>query len=443
MVIDIMKRKIYEELLEWKNNQLNTKPLMVLGARQVGKTYIISEFCKNEFKNFISVNLLQDTEVTTLYKRTDLNSEQKFNYLQTIINFDLSTEDTILFIDEIQFSEELISELKFFCEKHNNIRIICAGSLLWVKLKRLNSSFPVGKVKMINMYPMDYEEFLIANHQEMLIEEIKKCYNNNSLMIEPLHTKAMEYYKYYLICGGMPESVKNFIDNDCDIMKYDSTIKQNIIDSYFKDMKTYVTNNSETLKIEKIYRSIPGQIANLSRKFQFSKIEKNGISREYETPLDWLCASNMILSSYKVRVPEKPLVAFTEYDNFKLYLNDVGLLNQLLEVKYKDILNDDLSLFKGAITENYVATQFVSNNISLYYWLSSGKAEIDFMLYNDDGIIPVEVKAARNTQSRSLSMYINNYNPKYSIRISSKNFGYNEDTKIKSIPLYAIFCIKK
>lgn len=198
---------------------------MVLGARQVGKTYIITEFCKKEFKNFVSLNLFQDSEIINLYKRIDLNSEQKFNYLQTIINFDLSTKDTVLFVDEIQCSEELISELKFFCEKHNNIRIICAGSLLGVKLKRLNSSFLVGKIKMINMYPMDFEEFLIANHKEMLLEEIKKCYSNNSCMIDALHTQAMEYYKYYLICGGMPESVKNFIDNNCDIMKYDSSIK--------------------------------------------------------------------------------------------------------------------------------------------------------------------------------------------------------------------------
>ncbi len=437
-----MKRKIYNELLKWKNDSLNVKPLMILGARQVGKTYIIEKFCEKEFENFVSVNLFQNVEVVDLYKRTDLNSEQKLNYLQTIVNFDLTKENTVLFIDEIQCSEELISELKFFCEKHNNIRIICAGSLLGVKLKRLNSSFPVGKVKMINMYPMDFEEFLVANNKEMLINEIKRCYENNSAMIEPLHIQAMEYYKYYLICGGMPESVKNFIDNGCDIMKYDSTIKQNIIDSYFKDMKTYVTSNSEALKIEKIYRSIPSQIANLSRKFQFSKIEKNGRGREYDTPLDWLNASNMILCSYKVSAPEKPLAAFVDYDSFKLYLNDVGLLNHLLEVKYKDILEDDLSLFKGSITENFVATQFASNNISLYYWLSSGKAEIDFMIYNDDGIIPIEVKAARNTQSKSLSLYNKNYNPKYSIRISSKNFGYNEETKIKSIPLYAIFCIK-
>lgn len=437
-----MKRMIYDELIKWKNTTDNIKPLMILGARQVGKTYIIDKFCKNEYENYVSINLLQDIEIVNLYKRNDLNSEQKLNYLQTIINFDLTRDDTILFIDEIQCSEELISELKFFCEKHNNIRIICAGSLLGVKLKRLHSPFPVGKVKMINMFPMDFKEFLYANGKDMLIKEIEKSYRTCNPMIDALHTQALEYYKYYLICGGMPESVKNFVNNKCDIMKYDSSIKGDIIDSYFKDMKTYASSEYESLKIEKVYRSIPTQISNESKKFQFSKIEKNGRSREYELPLDWLVASNIVLPSYKITTPQKPLTGFIDYESFKLFINDVGLLNHLLEVRYKDILDDDLSLFKGAITENFVATQFSYNNISLYYWLSNGIAEVDFLLYNDDGVIPVEVKAAKNTQSKSLNNYINNYNPSYSIRVSSKNFGYDSVKKIKSIPLYAIFCIK-
>ena len=436
-----MKRKIYNELLEWKNNTTNIKPLMILGARQVGKTYIITEFCKNEYKNYIILNLLENTDVVNLYKRTDLNSEQKFNHLKTIVDFDLLQEDSILFIDEIQCSEELISELKFFCEKYNNMRIICAGSLLGVKLKRFHSSFPVGKVKMLHMYPMDFKEFLIANNKELLISEIENCYQSNKSMVEPLHTQALEYYKYYLICGGMPESVKNFIDNNCDIIKYDNTIKQNIIDSYFKDMKNYVINDSEALKIEKIYRSVPNQISNEAKKFQFSKVEKNGRNRDYELPLDWLEASNMVLVSHKVSIPQKPIAGYVDYNTFKLFINDVGLLNHLLEVRYKDILEDDLSLFKGAITENFVATQLVYNNINLYYWISSGIAEIDFLLYTDDGVIPVEVKSARNTQSKSLSTYIDNFKPNYSLKISTKNFGYDEKRKIKSIPLYAIFCI--
>lgn len=436
-----MYRKIYEKLLEWKNSD-DKKPLMLLGARQVGKTYIIEEFCKNEFSKFKKINLFQDKQIISLYQDATLSSDEKYNYLKTLLEFDLDMSDTILFIDEIQECEELISELKYFCEEHNNARIICAGSLLGVKLKRTKMSFPVGKVKMLNMYPMDFEEFLIALDKKMLLEEIRKCFDNNRMMNEALHNLALTYYRYYLICGGMPESVKNFVNVNCDIVKYDSSIKKDIIDVYLKDMKKYVTNLNEALKIEKVYNSIPKQISNESKKFQFSKIEKNAKSRDYELPLDWLDAALLVFASYRVSLPEKPLAAYKEDDTFKLFINDIGLLNYMLKIRPADILNDDLSLFNGAFVENYVASQLTANDIDLYYWLSDGIAEIDFLLYNDDGVIPVEVKAANNTQSKSLKTYMDKFKPNYAIRISTKNFGYNAETKIKSIPLYAIFCLK-
>ena len=436
-----MYRKIYEKLLEWKNSD-DKKPLMLLGARQVGKTYVIDEFCKNEFSKFKKINLFQDKQIISLYQDVTLSSDEKYNYLKTLLEFDLDMPDTILFIDEIQECEELISELKYFCEVHNNARIICAGSLLGVKLKRTKMSFPVGKVKMLNMYPMDFEEFLIALDKKMLLEEIRKCFNHNKMMNEALHNLALTYYRYYLNCGGMPESVKNFVNVNCDIIKYDSSIKKDIIDVYLKDMKKYVINLNEALKIEKVYNSIPKQIFNKSKKFQFSKIEKSAKSRDYELPIDWLDAASLVLASYRVSLPEKPLAAYKEDDIFKLFINDVGLLNYMLKIRPADILDDDLSLLKGAFVENYVASQFAANSIDLYYWLSDGIAEIDFLLYNDDGVIPVEVKAANNTQSKSLKTYMEKFKPKYAIRISTKNFGYNEETKIKSIPLYAIFCLK-
>ena len=276
----------------------------------------------------------------------------------------------------------------------------------------------------------------------MLLEEIRKCFDNNRMMNEALHNLALTYYRYYLICGGMPESVKNFVNVNCDIVKYDSSIKKDIIDAYLKDMKKYVINLNEALKIEKVYNSIPKQISNESKKFQFSKIEKNAKSRNYELPLDWLDAASLVLASYRVSLPEKPLAAYKEDDTFKLFINDIGLLNYMLKIRPADILNDDLSLFKGAFVENYVASQLAANDIDLYYWLSDGIAEIDFLLYNDDGVIPVEVKAANNTQSKSLKTYMDKFKSNYAIRISTKNFGYNAETKIKSIPLYAIFCLK-
>lgn len=362
--------------------------------------------------------------------------------LKVLLDFDIERENTILFIDEIQESEKLISELKYFCEKHNNVRVICAGSLLGVKLKRTRFSFPVGKVNMITMYPMDFEEFLWAMGKELLIDEIRKCYKDNKKMANPIHDKALDLYRIYQITGGMPESVKNMVDVKCDVIKYDRNILSNIIESYFKDMDKYVENNSEALKIERTYKSIPSQIANLANKFQYSKIVSGAKARTYETALDWLEASNIVIKSNYVTLPEIPLNGFIKLDTFKLFLNDIGILNNLLDIKYEDILLDNLSLYKGSIVENYVATQLLCNGYSLYYWQSNGKAKIDFLIYTKDGIIPIEVKAGDSIQSKSLNVYRERFNPKYSIRISTRNFGFDENKKMKSIPLYAVFCIK-
>lgn len=232
------------------------------------------------------------------------------------------------------------------------------------------------------------------------------------------------------------------VDVNRDVIKYNRNILANIINSYFKDMDKYVVNNSEALKIERTYNSIPSQLTNEANKFQFSKITSGAKYRDYNSALDWLEASNIIIKSNLVTLPEIPLKGFVDDDVFKLFLNDVGILNNILEIKYADILTDNISLYKGAITENYVANQLLYGGYSLYYWQSNGKAEIDFLLYTNDGIIPVEVKAGDTVQSKSLNVYIDKFNPKYAIRISTRNFGFDKNKKIKSIPLYAVFCIK-
>ncbi len=436
-----MKRKIYEELLKWKNNNDNVKPLMILGVRQSGKTYIINEFCKNEYSNYVYVNLFENTNVIELYN-SNLTSIEKFNRLKLLLDFDFEKEDTILFIDEIQESEKLISELKYFQENHNNVRIICAGSLLDVKLKRSKFSFPVGKVKMLNMYPMDFEEFLVAMNQEMLIDLIKDCYKNNKQITSTIHEKALNLYRIYLITGGMPESVNNMVKTNGDYIKYDKTILTDIVSSYFKDMDKYVTNESEALRINRVYDSLPSQLSNISNKFQYSNVSKDARAREYATTIDWLEASNMVLRCKAIKTPEIPLEGFVDVDTFKLYLSDVGILNNILKLNIEDILNDNISLYKGVIAENFVANQLVCNGFDLYYYRSNNTSEVDFLLYTKDGIIPVEVKAGNATQSKSLKLYIEKFKPKYAIRISTKDFGYDPKTNIKSIPLYATFLIK-
>ncbi len=428
-----MKRKIYDSLIEWKNTK-NYKPLVILGVRQCGKTYIIDEFCKNEFKNYKKINLLYDVDVVKLYKSND-SSEKKYNDLKVLLNFDFDKDDSVLFIDEIQESEELISELKFFNEKHSNVRLICAGSLLGVKLARLNKPFPVGKVTRLYMYPMDFEEFLIAFDQELLINRIKECFNKNESM-GVLHQQAINYYRKYLLSGGMPESVKALIECGDDYYNYDLSKLNDIIEDYKNDMNNHVASASEALKIRNIYNSLSSQLQNASKKFQYSAIDSAAKSREYALPLNWLVESNMVQICKCVKLPEKPLLGFVDNDVFKVYYSDVGIFNRLVNNDIKTIIFDDMNIYKVIITENYVANQLRASGIDLLYWKGSRASKVDFLITTqDDGVIPIEVKAEENTQSKSLKVYNDLYHPKYMIRISLKN-------GIKSIPLYAIFCIK-
>lgn len=434
-----MKRKIYNELIKWKNSD-NFKPLVLLGVRQCGKTYIIEEFCKNEFRYYKKINLFEDTKVIELYK-SNRSSDQKYNDLKLLLGFDFDKENSILFIDEIQQCEELISELKYFNEKHSNVRIICAGSLLGVKLARLTKPFPVGKVTRLYLYPMDFEEFLMAFNEDMLIVRIKECFNSNQSM-GIVHDKAMDYYKKYLLSGGMPDSINNLIKCGEDYYNYDISVLNDIIEDYRNDMNNHVTNSNETLKITKIYNSLPTQLENASKKFQYSVVDLNAKSRDYSLPLNWLEESNMIQICKCVKLPEKPLLGFVDNNTFKAYFSDVGIFNRMINNDTKTILLDDMKIYKGIITENYVANQLKSSGLDLLYWKGNRNAEIDFLISShDDGIIPIEVKANDNTQAKSLKIYDQLYKPKYMIRISSKDFGYNPETKIKSIPLYAAFLI--
>ena len=419
-----MKRKIYEKLINWKNNGMK-KPLMIIGARQVGKTYIINEFCKKEYKNAIQINLLNHPEIVELYKQ-NISLEEKYIRLCANLNINPNVEDTIIFFDEIQESEELISSLKWYCEDERPFKIICAGSLLGVKLKRFHSSFPVGKVEMINMFPMDFEEFLMTqNNGEYLIEYIKKCFLENSPMDEITHEKLLELYRKYLCIGGMPEMVEDFVSKNMNILDINRNIIEDINSAYIKD----------AVKNEAIYYSIPIQIGNKSNKFQYSKIDKNARRRDYNDSLEWLLASKLVYKCCKLNSINIPPEAYKNNEFFKIYMGDVGILNTMLKLNVNDIYLNKTFLYK-----NYVANQLMFNNVDLYYWAVASSSEIDFIIYNEDGIIPIEVKASDNTQSKSLNEYMKRFKPKYAIRISGKNFGF--ENGIKSVPLYATFLVK-
>lgn len=431
-----MKRIFEEKLIEWKEKNIEI-PLMVVGARQIGKTYLIDKFCRENFKDYIYINLIDNSKIVELFEM-QIDTEEKVSKLQLILNKNI-TEDTVVFFDEIQESEKLISSLKYFCESKFKYKIICAGSLLGVKLKRFNSSFPVGKVRIEYMYPMNMKEFLMAIGQNMIIDEIEQCFIENRKMVDSLHEKLLNFYRLFLCTGGMPEAVKNIVSENLNIINFDSNIISSIIDAYIADMQKYTLNHYETVKIEKIYKNIPSQLAKENKKFQFSKIDKNARRRDYESSMDWLVSSRLIIPCYFVNRFETPLKGFMVNDNFKLYLSDCGILSKMLEMPYnKILLNEDIK-YKGVIAENYVANELVISGHSIFYWAENQVAEIDFLIDTNDGIIPIEVKADTNKKSKSLNLYIKENNPKYAIRISANNFGF--ENGIKSVPLYASYLI--
>ena len=433
-----MFRLFENKLMDWKNSGME-KPLMVIGVRQIGKTYTIQKFIKENYEEYLYFNLEKDEHLRGIFERT-IDAEKIFEEIELYLGRKIDIEKTILFFDEVQVSEKFIVSLKYFCESDKPYKIVCAGSLLGVKINRFNESFPVGKVRMEHMYPMNFEEFLLALDKKLLVNKIKESYETMQPLPSYAHEEAISLYRRFLCIGGMPESVKNFIANNNDILMYDSNILSNILEMYIADMNKYVKNSIETVKIEKLYKNIPMQLSKEKKAFKYNLIEDGARKRMYEKPIEWLISSGMILNSNKIKKAEIPLKVYQDEDNFKLYLSDVGLLVAMSEIKYNDIVLDNAFSFKGAITENYIAQEFISNDISLYYWTYGRNAEVDFIIYNNDGIIPVEVKSGDNVKSTSLNFYINENKPKYSIRLSTKNFGF--ENNIKSIPLYAAFCIK-
>jgi len=431
-----MYRKIEDQLNKWKNDY--KMPLMLVGARQTGKTYILEEFCKNNFNNYIYINLDKEENICEVFENS-IDPKVIIEKIEIIKNVIINPEDTVIFFDEIQVSERAITSLKYFCESEKPYKIVCAGSLLGVKINRFKSSFPVGKVNIKYLYPMDFEEYLIALGELPLIEEIKKHYESNESLIHPIHEKALDLYKKYLVLGGMPTMINNFISNDCNIAHVNFELQEQIITSYLADMNKY-TEKNEGIKNSQIYNAIPKELARENNTFKYSIVSKEARKIRYESSLDWLLASNMILRCDLTEKNESPLKAFVNSDKFKIYLSDIGLLRSLSNLDYSEILMDKNEMFKEVLTENYIACELYPKTKELYYY-NFDKYEIDFLIKINGDIIPIEVKSGRRTNSKSLNEYVKKYNPKYSIRISSKNFGF--ENNIKSVPLYAVFCINK
>jgi len=430
-----MERKISEILIKWQKKEKKRMPLILSGARQVGKTYILREFARKNYKNSIYVNLETNLSVASFFEN-DISPERIIRFLEASFNESIIPGETLIILDEIQFCERALTSLKYFCENANEYHVVAAGSLLGVAINRTKYSFPVGKVEIFTLYPMNFEEFLWAVQKHKLAAMISESYNHNICLPEALHLQALELYKIYLIVGGMPAAVMIYVETGQLIEIPD--IQNNILNSYIADMAKYTTN-SESVKIRAAYNSLPNQLAKNNKKFQYKIVQKGGNAKIFGTAIEWLIFSGVVLKCQKNEKALMPLAAYTDLSSFKLYMADTGLLTMKSGLAYQTILSnlETDNIFLGSLAENYVAQELASKNYPLIYWESKGIAEIDFLLQSGEKIIPVEVKSGINTRSKSLSIFVKKYKPDYSIRISAKNFGF--ENNIKSIPLYSVY----
>ena len=430
-----MKRRIEAGLLNWKN-QKDRKPLIVYGARQVGKTYSIISFGKNNYADYAYFNFEANEELKSIFDR-NLEPSRIVLELGAVLGKRISGHTLIIF-DEIQAAPKALTSLKYFYEQAPEYHIIAAGSLLGVALERENYSFPVGKVNSINMYPMDFYEFLMATENEALADIIEAGYRNDTPLSEQLHSRALELYRAYLGVGGMPEVVREYVEtNDYRMVR----VKQaEIINNYTADMAKYATKN-EAVRHVATYNSIPSQLARENKKFQYRLIGSNARSREYEGSIDWLYKAGVVLKCEKVNEGKVPLEFYKDITSFKIYFSDVGLLAAKAMIPVETILSDINfgGEAKGAVTENYLAVQLACREHNLYYLESNSTAELDFVIMYGNGILPIECKANVHVRAKSLEIFKKKYDIAQSMRVSAKNFGM--ENGIKSVPLYAAWCI--
>ncbi|MBP3308045.1 MAG: ATP-binding protein [Clostridia bacterium] len=432
-----MERKIYKELLSWKHSE-DRKPLILQGARQVGKTYILNYFASREYANCIYCNFEREPALVEFF--SDLEPKNIIKKLSVYKRREIFPAHTLIIFDEIQACPLAITSLKYFMEDAREYHIVASGSLLGVSVNRADSSFPVGKVQFLTLYPLDFEEYLMARGEGELAALIRERYDSGTPMETLFHERALDYYREYLFVGGMPEAVEEYNKNKSpDLVRI---IQKSILEAYHNDMGKY-NKQSEIPKTRIVYKSVSTQLAKENRKFQYKDIKKGGRASEFEAAIEWLCLAGIAAQNFRVEQIMLPLNAYRSLTDFKFYMSDVGLLCASQDIYYDDIIQDNVLLrgFKGGLAENYVFNQLTSSGFPLYYWTSGNQAEIDFITRIGSDIVPIEVKSDTNTRSRSLALYMEKHNPSYSVRISAKNFG--EENGIKSIPLYAVFCIKK
>ena len=428
-----MKRKLYNALINWKNDP-DRKPLVLEGARQVGKTWLLKEFGQNEYQNLVYVNFHDDPEAQEIF-RVDLKVDRILYLLESITNQKITAGKTLIFMDEIQEAYRGLDSLKYFCENAREQHVVVAGSLLGTT-HRKGESYPVGKVNLLTLYPMTFEEFLWAKGEER-IAEILACTDWG--MLQLLDSKIQELLRQYYYVGGMPEAVLQYTTKG-DVNKV-RQIHEEILRAYDNDFAKHA--GDETERIRMVWESIPNQLAKENKKFIYGAVKEGGRARDFEIAIEWLVRAGLVYKIRRCKNPAMPLKFYEDFDAFKLYLLDVGLLGAMSKASPRLMLinNGVFTEYKGAFTENYVLQQLKSiGALDVYYFSKDNSTqEVDFLVQTAERIIPIEVKAEENVKSKSLKQFVTvDHADKHlkGLRCSMKS--YIDQDWMENVPLYSI-----
>lgn len=427
-----MKRKIYKRLIDWKLSD-NRKPLVLYGARQVGKTYIIKVFGEKEFDNMVYVNCYKNEIVTQLFQG-DVDVDRILIGLSAYAKKPIIPGKTLVFLDEIQEIPPVLSSLKYFCEDKPELHVVVAGSLLGV-MNMSGESFPVGKVDIMHLYPMTYAEFLLANGEDKLVELLER---GNKILVNSLASKYIEYLRQYYFVGGMPEAVCSFV-KDHNPMAV-RQIQQNILTAYEADISKHTGDDTQRTRM--VWQSIPSQLARENKKFIYGAVRKGSRAKDFEIAIQWLVDAGLVHKVERARDIKMPLKFYADMDAFKLYLLDVGLLGALTMTPAEQILIGDnvFSEYKGAFTENFVLQEMVTiPSMPVYYYSKdSSTQEIDFIVQQRNRILPIEVKAENNVKAKSLATFINHDFASLHLKgIRFSMLGFQDQGWMENVPLFA------
>lgn len=424
-----LKRHLFDQMVSWKDKR-KRKPLILQGARQVGKTWLLKRFGSTCFDNYIVVNIDKDDAIRNLFRQTK-DPHRLIEQIGMVKGLPILPNRTLLIFDEIQDSDEVLNSLKYFKEDAPEYAVACAGSLLGVAMRKKNRSFPVGMVDFMDLYPLSFSEFL-DSYDERLAGIVRKWECGEQLP-EIIHQELCEKLRIHLIVGGMPEAVVDWIESR-DINEVDATL-DNILRAYPLDFSKYATP-AEMIRIQQVWDSMKRQLAKDNKKFKYSDIQKGARAREYETAVDWLCRAGLVHKVHNTETVRFPLEAYKDESIFKLYLNDVGLLRRMFHLDSATILQENrlFTEFKGIMTENYALLSLLRQEHTPLYWSSGNQAEIEFILEYKNRIIPVEVKSKESIQAKSLSIFRQRHDPEFSVRMSLRNLQLRDG--LLNLPLY-------